>query len=89
MNPDTLSRIVTDAALGFDFAGAAPHTAQAEVRNASEVRGNMPSLIRFLVTIGILAGLVYGGMWALVYYVQPTPREMHVRIPADKINPDL
>jgi hypothetical protein len=49
----------------------------------------MPSLIRFLVTIGILAGIVYAGMWSLVYYVQPTPREMHVRIPSDKINPDF
>ncbi|WP_193174706.1 histidine kinase [Oricola nitratireducens] len=49
----------------------------------------MPSLIRFLVTIGILAGMVYAGMWALVFYVQPVPREMQVRIPADKINPDF
>lgn len=49
----------------------------------------MPSLIRFLVTIGILVGMVYAGMWSLVYYVKPTPREMQVRIPSDKINPDL
>lgn len=88
MNPDALSRIVIKGGLGFDFTGAAPHTAQAEVRNTSEVRGKMPSLIRFLVTIGILVGIVYAGMWALVFYVHPTPREMHVRIPADKINPD-
>lgn len=47
----------------------------------------MPSLIRFLVTIGILVGIVYAGMWALVFYAHPVPREMQVRIPADKINP--
>lgn len=49
----------------------------------------MPSLIRFLATIGILAGLVYGGMWALVTFTHPVPREMSVRIPANKINPDF
>lgn len=48
----------------------------------------MPSLLRFLFFIGVLAGLVYAGMWALVFYVEPTPREMTVRIPAEKINPD-
>lgn len=48
----------------------------------------MPSLIRFVVFIGILAGLVYAGMWALVFYVDPQPREMSIRIPADRINPD-
>lgn len=49
----------------------------------------MPSLIRFLFTIGILVGMVYAGMWALVFYVDPSPREMQVRIPNDKINPDF
>ncbi|MCI5075194.1 histidine kinase [Oricola sp.] len=49
----------------------------------------MPSLIRFIVTLAVLGGLVYGGMWALVLYVDPTPREMTVRIPARTINPDF
>lgn len=47
----------------------------------------MPTLIRLIVILGILAGIVYGGMVALVYYVEPTTGEMTVRIPADKINP--
>jgi hypothetical protein len=47
----------------------------------------MPSIIRFLVIIGILAGLVYGGMFALATFVEPTPREMTVRIPSDRVNP--
>lgn len=47
----------------------------------------MPSLIRFLVFCGIIAAIVYGGMFALATFVEPTPREMTVKIPAKKINP--
>lgn len=47
----------------------------------------MPSLIRFLVTCAILAGLAYGAMFALAVFVEPEPREMTVRIPANKLNP--
>jgi hypothetical protein len=47
----------------------------------------MPSLIRLLVVLGILAAIVYGGMLALVISVEPTPREMSVRIPADRLQP--
>ena len=36
----------------------------------------MPTLIRFLVIVGVLAGLVYGGMIALVAFVKVQPREM-------------
>lgn len=46
----------------------------------------MPSLIRFLVICAILAGLVYGAMFALAVLVEPNPREMTVRIPAGKLN---
>lgn len=46
----------------------------------------MPTLFRFLVTIGLLAGIAYGTMYALVIYVQPRQSEMSVRIPADKVN---
>jgi len=47
----------------------------------------MPSLIRLLVVLGILAGLVYGGMYALVISVKPEPREMTVRIPNERLQP--
>ena len=47
----------------------------------------MPSLIRFLVFCGIIAAMVYGGMFALATFVEPNPREMTVKIPAKKINP--
>ncbi|HUB64157.1 MAG TPA: histidine kinase [Methylocella sp.] len=46
----------------------------------------MPTLIRFLVIIGILAGLAYAGMIALVTFVEPQPREMIQVIPAARLN---
>jgi len=36
----------------------------------------LPSLIRFLLIVGGLVGLVYGGMIALVATVKVQPREM-------------
>jgi hypothetical protein len=47
----------------------------------------MPSLIRFLVVIGLIVGAVYGGMVALVMFVEPNPREMTVRIPSERLQP--
>jgi hypothetical protein len=47
----------------------------------------MPSLIRLLVVLGIIAALVYGGMIALVVSVEPNPREMTVRIPSERLQP--
>jgi hypothetical protein len=46
----------------------------------------VPSLIRFLVILGILAGLVFGGMVALVSFVEPQPREMSQTIPPARLN---
>jgi hypothetical protein len=48
----------------------------------------MPTLIRLLVVLGLIAGLVYGGMVALVVLVEPNPREMTVRIPSERLQPD-
>jgi hypothetical protein len=47
----------------------------------------MPTLFRFLTTIAILVGIVYGAMFALVTFVEPQTGEMTVRIPAEKLNP--
>lgn len=44
----------------------------------------MPSLLRLLTVIAILAGIVYGGLYALAHFVQPKPREISVTIPPDK-----
>ena len=46
----------------------------------------MPTLFRFLLTLGILAALAYGAMFALVAWVEPRQGEMSVRIPAERIN---
>jgi hypothetical protein len=45
----------------------------------------MPSLIRFVVVVGVLAGLGYGAMWALANLVEPEPREMTVTIPQERL----
>ncbi|WGD28507.1 hypothetical protein AncyloWKF20_11820 [Ancylobacter sp. WKF20] len=47
----------------------------------------MPSLIRLLVILGVIAGIGYGAMWALANLVEPTPREMSVNVPLDRKTP--
>jgi len=44
----------------------------------------MPSLIRLLTIVAILCAFVYGGLYALAHFVQPTPRQMSVYIPPTK-----
>jgi hypothetical protein len=44
----------------------------------------MPSLVRFLVVIGIIAALVYGTLFSLATFVNPKPREITVTIPPDR-----
>ena len=45
----------------------------------------MPSLIRFLVVVALLAGIGFGALWALANLVEPQPREMTVTIPTDRL----
>jgi hypothetical protein len=45
---------------------------------------DMPSLLRVLLAVGILVGLGYGAMLALVTYVDPRPREMTVTVSPDR-----
>lgn len=47
----------------------------------------MPTLFRFLVTLAVIAGVIYGAMYALVMLVEPRTGEMTVRIPAERLNP--
>lgn len=44
----------------------------------------MPSLFRVIAVVAIVCGLVYGGLYALAYHVQPQPREITVSIPPDR-----
>ena len=45
----------------------------------------MPTLIRLIITLLFLAGLVYAGMIALVAFVEPTPKEVTIRIPTTEL----
>jgi hypothetical protein len=42
----------------------------------------MPTLIRFGIALLVLAALVFGSMIALAVFVNPTQKEIRVRIPA-------
>ena len=44
----------------------------------------MPSLLRFLTVVAIIAGLCYGAIFALANFVHPKPRAMTATIPPDK-----
>lgn len=46
----------------------------------------MPSLFRFLLTVGLLVGLVYAGMVALVTFVTPQPHEISQTLPPARLN---
>jgi hypothetical protein len=45
----------------------------------------VPTLFRFLVAVGLLTALIYGGMWALVLYVKPEPRQIVTTIPSARL----
>ena len=47
----------------------------------------MPTLIRLVVILLVLAGLAYGAMFALVVFVTPNEKEVTVRIPARDLVP--
>jgi hypothetical protein len=44
----------------------------------------MPSLIRFLVVIGVIVGLGYAAIFALATLVEPKPRDITVTVPQDR-----
>jgi hypothetical protein len=44
----------------------------------------MPSLIRLLTVVAVIAALGYGAMFALATYVDPRTREMVVTVPPDR-----
>ena len=47
----------------------------------------MPSLVRFLIVVGLIVAAVYGAMLALVAFVEPVPRPMEQAIAAARLNP--
>lgn len=44
----------------------------------------MPSLMRLLAVLGVIAALGYGAMYSLAYYVSPYPRQIVVNVPPDR-----
>ena len=58
-------------------------------RTASDCESppDVPTLFRFLAFIAIIAGLIFGGMIALVTFVQPVQREMIEIVPPSKLQP--
>jgi hypothetical protein len=61
------------------------HVPTAAGHDQAESDRDMPSLFRFLVVIGVIAGVIYGGLWALAHFVEPKPREMTITIPQDRL----
>ncbi|TCR67336.1 histidine kinase [Bosea sp. BK604] len=47
----------------------------------------MPTLFRFIAFLAIIGGLIFGGMVALVTFVQPEPRDMVEIVPPAKLQP--
>ena len=45
----------------------------------------MPRLMRLIFALGLLGGAAYGAMFVLAKFVTPTPREISVTIPADRL----
>ena len=54
-----------------------------EARRAAST--TMPSLMRLIFALGLLGGAAYGAMFVLANFVTPTPREITVTIPADRL----
>lgn len=53
----------------------------------AEEQTEMPSLIRFLIGVAVVAALGFAVMFALANFVDPHPREMTIRIPQDRLDP--
>lgn len=45
----------------------------------------MPTLLRFLFVVTVLAGLGFAGLFVLATFVEPQPREMTVTLPPNRL----
>jgi len=45
----------------------------------------VPTLFKFLTFVAVIAGLIYGGMLALVTFVKPEPREITDVVPPSRL----
>jgi hypothetical protein len=47
----------------------------------------MPTLLKLLVVLALIASVIYGGMLALIIMVEPDQREMTIRVPNERLQP--
>lgn len=45
----------------------------------------MPSLFRFLLVVGLLAGVAVGGLYVLASFFEPEPKEVTQPVPGVKV----
>jgi len=46
----------------------------------------MPTLFRFLLVVGVLAGAGYAALYALAYHTNPQTRQITIIIPQNQLN---
>jgi hypothetical protein len=49
----------------------------------------MPTIVKFLIVLAVLAGLVGAGMFYLANFVEPNTRQLTIRVPADRLQPTI
>lgn len=47
----------------------------------------MPTLFRFLFVCATIVGFAYLAMWSLATFVEPRDRDITVRLPSERLNP--
>jgi hypothetical protein len=45
----------------------------------------MPSLFRFLLIVGVVSGIGFGGLYAMATYFEPEPKEVSKSLPGVKV----
>jgi hypothetical protein len=68
----------------LEMAGRASHNG---THRPCRKRQHMPTLFRLVMTLAVLAGIVYGAMFALVMFVEPKQAELSVKVPLDRLDP--
>lgn len=45
----------------------------------------MPSLFRFLMVAGVLAGLIFGGLYLMAVFLEPEQTDLSTSVPGIKV----
>jgi hypothetical protein len=71
----------------FELAGRFATAGRGTTGRSAKPSGDiaMPTLIRLIVWLAILAGIAYGGMFALATFVHNEPGEMTERVRLDNL----